>query len=104
VGETGLLEGIDDTSIRRNTALLLENQLLANGKMINEALTGGTDTSDVSQFRRISIPLVRRIYPQLVANKIVSVSHCLAQQVLCTTCVSVMVLIRAVHLVRQIRT
>lgn len=71
--ETGLLEGIDDTHTRRTTAVLLENQHLINGSPLNEALTGGTDTSDVSQFRRISIPLVRRIYPQLIANKIVSV-------------------------------
>lgn len=65
---TGLLEGIEDTSVRRNCAVMLENQ-----KLVNEALTGGTDSSDVAQFRRISIPLVRRIYPQLIANKIVSV-------------------------------
>ena len=32
-----------------------------------------TDTSDIAQFKRISIPLVRRIYPQLIANKVVSV-------------------------------
>ncbi len=70
---SGLLEGIEDQSTRRNTALLLENQKLANSSPMTEALTGGTDTSDVAQFRRISIPLVRRIYPQLVANKIVSV-------------------------------
>lgn len=71
--ETGLLEGIDNVHERRTTSVLLENQYLANGSPMNEALTGGTDTSDVSQFRRISIPLVRRIYPQLIANKIVSV-------------------------------
>lgn len=75
--ESGLLEGIDDIYTRRITSVLLENQELLNKQSspipINEALTGGTDTSDVSQFRRISIPLVRRIYPQLVANKIVSV-------------------------------
>lgn len=70
---TGLLEGIDDTHTRRTTAVLLENQHLINESPLTEALTGGTDTSDVSQFRRISIPLVRRIYPQLIANKIVSV-------------------------------
>jgi hypothetical protein len=28
---------------------------------------------DVAQFRRISIPLVRRVYPSLVANNIVGV-------------------------------
>jgi len=72
-GEYGLLEGIEDEHTKRTTALLLENQKLANESPLTEALTGGTDSSDVSQFRRISIPLVRRIYPQLVANKIVSV-------------------------------
>ena len=71
--EYGLLEGIEDEHTKRMTALMLENQKLANESPLTEALTGGTDTSDVSQFRRISIPLVRRIYPQLVANKIVSV-------------------------------
>lgn len=63
--EYGILEGIEDREVRRNTAVLLENQHL-----LNEASTA---TSDVDQFRRISIPLVRRIYPQLIANKIVSV-------------------------------
>lgn len=64
-GDFGLLEGIDDPEVKRTTSILLENQHL-----LNESLTA---TSDVDQFRRISIPLVRRIYPQLIANKIVSV-------------------------------
>lgn len=63
--ETGLLEGIQDPSTRAATAVLLEHQ-----KLINE---NSTDTSDISRFTRISIPLVRRIYPNLIANKIVSV-------------------------------
>jgi hypothetical protein len=63
--KTGLLKGIDDTHARAATAVLLENQ-----RLINEV---STDTADVAQFKRISIPLVRRIYPQLIANKIVSV-------------------------------
>lgn len=64
-GKTGLLEGIDDRYVRNATAVLLENQ-----RLMNEV---STDTGDVAQFKRISIPLVRRIYPQLIANKIVSV-------------------------------
>jgi hypothetical protein len=64
-GQTGLLDGIEDKSIRATTAVLLENQ-----RLVNEV---STDTGDVAQFKRISIPLVRRIYPQLIANKIVSV-------------------------------
>jgi len=63
--QTGLLEGITGKHERACTAVLLENQ-----KLINET---STDTSDIAQFKRISIPLVRRIYPQLIANKIVSV-------------------------------
>lgn len=64
-GDTGLLEGIDNKHDRACTAVLLENQFL-----MNEL---ATDTSDIAQFQRISIPLIRRIYPQLIANKIVSV-------------------------------
>lgn len=63
--ETKLLDGITDRGVRSTTAVLLENQ-----RLINEL---ATDTSDIAQFKRISIPLVRRIYPQLIANKIVSV-------------------------------
>jgi hypothetical protein len=63
--KTGLLDGIEDRTVRNNTAVLLENQ-----RLINES---ATDTGDVAQFKRISIPLVRRVYPQLIANKIVSV-------------------------------
>lgn len=64
-GETGLLNGIKDKDVRNTTAVLLENQ-----RLFNEV---ATDTSDIAQFKRISIPLVRRIYPHLIANKIVSV-------------------------------
>lgn len=64
-GQTGLLDGISDAATRKVTSVLLENQ-----RLINEM---STDSGDVAQFKRISIPLVRRIYPQLIANKIVSV-------------------------------
>jgi hypothetical protein len=60
-----LLENITDKYTRSCTAVLLENQ-----RLINES---STDSGDVAQFKRISIPLVRRIYPQLIANKVVSV-------------------------------
>lgn len=64
-GDIGLLEGIRNKWDRSTAAVLLENQLLVNEQ--------STDTGDIAQFKRISIPLVRRIYPQLIANKIVSV-------------------------------
>lgn len=63
--KTKLLKNIDDRFVRSATAVLLENQ-----RLVNESMT---DTGDIAQFKRISIPLVRRIYPQLIANKIVSV-------------------------------
>jgi hypothetical protein len=63
--ETGLLEGLNDPYSRSCAAVVLENQ-----RLVNEQ---STDTSDIAQFKRISIPLVRRIYPQLIANKLVSV-------------------------------
>jgi len=60
-----MLDGITNRTERAAAAVLLENQ-----RLMNEAMT---DTGDIAQFKRISIPLVRRIYPQLIANKIVSV-------------------------------
>lgn len=64
--KTKLLKGLEgDRFVRSATAVLLENQ-----RLVNEAMT---DTGDIAQFKRISIPLVRRIYPQLIANKVVSV-------------------------------
>jgi len=76
-GKTGLLKSVggnaakgipgdlDNDYVRKCTAVMLENQ-----RLFNEV---STDTGDIAQFKRISIPLVRRIYPQLIANKIVSV-------------------------------
>ncbi len=63
--KTKLLDGIKDRQTRQYTAVLLENQ-----RLINEL---STDTADIAQFKRISIPLVRRIFPHLIANKIVAV-------------------------------
>lgn len=60
-----MLDGINNRYERATASVLLENQ-----RLLNEAMT---DTGDIAQFKRISIPLVRRIYPQLIANKIVSV-------------------------------
>lgn len=72
--QTNLLKGITDKHTRAATAVLLDTQKLAiehmAGKPLHEVATG---TDDIAQFSRISIPLVRRIYPQLIANKIVSV-------------------------------
>lgn len=64
-----MLDGISNRYERATTAVLMENQQLLNRRM-DESMT---DTGDIAGFKRISIPLVRRIFPQLIANKIVSV-------------------------------
>lgn len=68
----GLLEGIEDDWTRKVTAVLLENQHL-----YCESLPG-TGSADVSVFKKIAVPLVRRIYPQLIANRIVTVQPLLS--------------------------
>lgn len=67
--DSGLLEGINSRQERRALSVMMENQQLSDN-LLNEV---GTDTGDIAQFKRISIPLVRRIYPQLIANKIVAI-------------------------------
>ena len=71
--DTKLLEGISNPHTKAVTAILLDNQYKANNLRygrLNEAMT---DTSDVSVFRRMTIPMVRRVFPNLIANKVVSV-------------------------------
>ena len=69
--QTGLLEGIGDRYVRSATAVLLENQRLMNDV--------STDTGPVARVKRSSIPLVRRIYPQLTATTIAPVPPLLGQ-------------------------
>ena len=49
--------------------ILLKNTQSAVKRMINE----GTYTNDVAQFTPILLPMVRRIYPNLIANELLSV-------------------------------
>lgn len=53
-GRTSLLDGFEHEYIQGEMALLLENQ-----RLINEI---STDSGDMAQFKRISIPLVRRVF------------------------------------------
>lgn len=52
---------------KTNMAILLENQ----HNYLNEA--GSTMTGDIANFNRVLMPLVRRIFPNLIANEIVGV-------------------------------
>lgn len=61
------LRGIDSDYIKENTAMLLENE----AQYITEAPS--TTASDVVGIQKILLPIVRRVFPNLVANNIVSV-------------------------------
>src|SRR5690625_1129831 len=64
--DKGLLEGVNDEYERGNLVMMLENQKA----WLNEA---ATTTSDIVPFAKFAFPLVRRVYPELLANRLVSV-------------------------------
>jgi hypothetical protein len=65
------LEGITDEYVAENTAMLLENE----ARYLTEAPAGtaGTTGADVVGLQKIMLPIVRRVFPNLIANNIVSV-------------------------------
>lgn len=69
-----IVEGIEDTHVRATTAILLENQAKAiiHDQNINEAAVGaGTTTvGGLGTFNKFAFPLVRRVYPELIFNKL----------------------------------
>jgi hypothetical protein len=73
-----LLKGVEKEGqvVLENTAILLENQARA---MIAEALhegrqiTEATTVGNLGTFQKFSFPLIRRVFPPLIANKIIGV-------------------------------
>jgi len=71
-----ILEGVEDTYTRETTAVLLENQarhvLAEQSKsgMLEEATTA---VGNLGTFQKFAFPLVRRVFPELIANKVVGV-------------------------------
>lgn len=65
---TPFLEGIGDEYVVENTAILLENE----AKYLTEA-PGATNQGDVQGLQKIMLPIVRRVFPNLIANNIISV-------------------------------
>jgi hypothetical protein len=70
-----VLEGIEDDYKRRVSAQLLENQAKAIvSDQIDEANSAGTTTvGKLGTFQKFAFPLVRRVWPELIANNIISV-------------------------------
>lgn len=65
---TGLLEGLKSDRSRANMARLLENQAK---ELLREAST--MQSGDVEGFAAVAFPLVRRVFGELIAEKLVSV-------------------------------
>lgn len=63
----GFLEGLEDNVKKVNTALVLENQF----SYLTE--DGGTSIADVSVMKKLTIPMVRRVFPGLIAHDLVAV-------------------------------
>lgn len=63
-----LLEGIDDRHTRGITAVLMENQ---SGWL--QGLDEETKSNNVGSFTKFIFPILRRVFPNLIANEIVSV-------------------------------
>lgn len=68
-----LLEGIESQDIAYQTARILDNQAKAFmvEKMNEEAITtGSTTVGKLSTYQKWAFPMIRRIYPELIFNKI----------------------------------
>jgi len=71
-----ILEGIGDESTRQMTAVLLENQaksILTENAREHGTLEEATTVGNLGTFQKFAFPLVRRVFPELIANKICGV-------------------------------
>ena len=71
-----ILEGISDESTRQMTAVLLENQaksILTENTREHGTLEEATTVGNLGTFQKFAFPLVRRVFPELIANKICGV-------------------------------
>ena len=72
--KSGLLEGIDSSTEKNNMAMLQENQAK---QLVNEANTTGTGASfnagNSEAWAGVALPLVRRVFGEIVAKDLVSV-------------------------------
>ena len=70
-----ILEGIEDSYTRETTAVLLENQ--ARHVLAEQSKSGlleeSTTVGQLGTFQKFAFPLVRRVFPELIANKVVGV-------------------------------
>jgi len=72
---SGLLEGIEDVKVKNNMAMILENQAKQIVAEANNTNTGGGSFSagQGEQWAGVALPLVRKVFAQIVAQDFVSV-------------------------------
>jgi hypothetical protein len=73
--KSGLLEGIESSTERNNMAMLLENQAK---QLVNESNTTGTGVNitaggNSEAWAGVALPLVRRVFGEIVAKDLISV-------------------------------
>ena len=71
-----VLEGINNEYTRQMTAQLLENQaksIIAESQDRVDEADAPTTVGKLGTFQKFAFPLIRRVYPQLIANQIVGV-------------------------------
>ena len=72
--KSGLLEGIESSTERNNMAMLLENQAK---QLVNESNTTGVganiQTGNSEAWAGVALPLVRRVFGEIVAKDLISV-------------------------------
>ena len=72
--DSGLLEGIEDNRVKNNMAMILENQAKQIVAEANVTGTGGSFTAgEGEQWAGVALPLVRKVFAQIVAQDFVSV-------------------------------
>ena len=72
---SGLLEGIEDVKVKNNMAMILENQAKQIVAEANNTNTGGGSfaAGQGEQWAGVALPLVRKVFAQIVAQDFVSV-------------------------------
>lgn len=64
-----LLEGIEDHWTRRSTAFLFENEM----QHLRELFEDSTYAVNIPDYVRFLFPVIRRVFPSLIANKLLSI-------------------------------
>ena len=68
-----LVEGIQDEYNKVMTAILMENEVQFADRLLQESTSSGSSIGTAGQFIKYALPIIRRVFPNLIANKLVGV-------------------------------